>query len=148
MLTRRTFLGGIAITAAVAFGAYAFWPGARQSAGVSMTPPEALAAARDGSVILVDIRRPEEWQTTGLAEGAVPIDMRRSDFISALQAEQGNSARPVALICARGVRSRRLAAALTDAGLSGVIDVPEGMLGSRAGPGWIARDLPVVPWSG
>jgi len=42
------------------------------------------------------------------------------------------------------VRSKWLTAALINAGLTHVIDVPEGMVGSNAGPGWVARGLPLV----
>jgi rhodanese-related sulfurtransferase len=41
------------------------------------------------------------------------------------------------------VRSSRLSRTLRDAGYSNVIDVPEGMLGSYAGPGWLERGLPL-----
>jgi len=37
--------------------------------------------------------------------------------------------------------SRRV---LEKAGFTRIVDIPEGMLGSSAGPGWLARDLPVV----
>jgi hypothetical protein len=37
-----------------------------------------------------------------------------------------------------------MSARLAEAGFTGIVDVPEGMLGSSAGPGWLARDLPVV----
>lgn len=111
----------------------------------TMTPAEVHAAAADGSLLLIDVRRPDEWQRTGVGEGAVPIDMRRDDFEAALlRAAGGDKARPVALICARGVRTRRLSARLSEAGFTRIIDVPEGMLGSGAGPGWISRGLPVV----
>jgi hypothetical protein len=33
---------------------------------------------------------------------------------------------------------------LENAGFTNIIDVPEGMMGSRAGPGWLKRGLPVV----
>ena len=35
---------------------------------------------------------------------------------------------------------------MTKAGFSNIIDVPEGMLGSAAGPGWLAADLPTLPY--
>ena len=118
----------------------------------TLTPPEAHAAVRAGDLILVDVRRPDEWAATGIADGAVPIDLRRDDFVDAVRAvraaragrARGGRDVPVAVICARGVRSRRTAAALADAGLTAIVDVPEGMLGSRAGPGWLARGLPVA----
>lgn len=100
--------------------------------------------AQNGSVFLIDIRTPQEWQATGLGEGAHPLDMRRKDFAQALdQLTGGDRATPIALICARGVRSARLSNQLTDAGFTNIIDVPEGMLGSAAGPGWVRAGLPI-----
>jgi len=113
----------------------------------TLSPPELLEAVRSGDVLLVDIRRPDEWRATGLAEGAVPIDMRRRDFIDALRDARASDSQPVALICAAGVRSRWLTARLTQAGMTPVIDVPEGMSGSAAGPGWLRRALPVQVWT-
>lgn len=110
---------------------------------------DAHARASAGEIFLVDIRRPDEWQRTGVGEGAHPIDMRRADFTEALLALVGdNPTAPVALICARGVRSRHLSARLTGAGFTNIIDVPEGMLGSGAGPGWLRSGLPVVAFAG
>ena len=95
--------------------------------------------------MLIDIRRPDEWARTGIGEGAAPLDMRREDFIAQLQILAGGKTdQPIALICARGVRSRRLSERLTAAGFSQILDVPEGMLGSGAGPGWLRTGLPVV----
>ena len=145
---RAVLTGGLAAGLVAAAGAgswrHATRAGAAGSAG-TLTPPEALAAARAGDLVLIDVRRPDEWATTGLPHGAVPIDMLREDFADALRLAAGDPPLPVALICARGVRSRRASAALAEAGTSRVIDVPEGMLGSAAGPGWIARGLPVDP---
>ncbi|MEM6888331.1 MAG: rhodanese-like domain-containing protein [Pseudomonadota bacterium] len=143
-LTRRRALGlgvAVAVTGAV-FSAKWFNVLARNQAD-TMTPQEAHAAASRGDILLIDIRRPDEWARTGVGEGAIPIDMRREDFTDTLLAHAGTVNRHVALICARGVRSRRLSERLTDAGFTHIIDVPEGMLGSGAGPGWLAADLPV-----
>lgn len=114
----------------------------------TLSVPDAHQAALSGAVLLIDIRRPDEWQRTGVGEGAVALDMRRDDFTEALLAlTGGRNDAPVALICARGVRSRGLTARLTSAGFTDIIDVPEGMLGSGAGPGWLKRGLPVVTWT-
>lgn len=148
--TRRAVIVGITGAAAgvAAFG-YVFGAFAADVEGVSaLSPAEALQAVRDGSVVLIDIRRPDEWARTGVPEGAVPIDMRRPDFAEAVRAAQAEAALPVALICARGVRSRRMTQVLTEVGFDQIIDVPEGMLGSFAGPGWLKKGLPVVAWSG
>jgi len=137
-------LGGVAVLGLGAFGvARWFNPWARVGDD-SLTAPQALAQVRAGAVTLIDLRRPDEWARSGVPEGAIPLDMRRADFIAALAAQLGGRDRPVALICARGVRSRRVAAQLAEAGFSRVLDVREGMLGSGAGPGWVARGLPVT----
>ncbi len=142
MTTRRVvLLGGVATLA----GGGVFYIRTRDVFdGIALDPVVAHQRATAGEILLVDIRRPDEWAKTGVGEGAVPLDMRRDDFITELdKLVSGDKARPVALICARGVRSDRMSARLTEAGFSRIIDVPEGMLGSRAGPGWLARNLPV-----
>ncbi|MCA0872454.1 rhodanese-like domain-containing protein [Seohaeicola saemankumensis] len=108
---------------------------------------QAHERAMAGDIVLIDIRTPQEWRQTGIAEGARPIDMRRDDFLAALRGAAGpDPAAPIALICARGVRSARLSLQLSAAGYGNIMDVPEGMLGSRAGPGWLASGLPVQPY--
>lgn len=144
-LSRRTLLlGAGAALAATASGSYAVLSRDR-FAGTELSPPDLLEAIKSSDVLLIDIRRPDEWAATGLAEGAQPLDMRRDDFVVELsRLTGGDRDAPVALICARGVRSDRMSARLAEAGFTNIIDVPEGMLGSRAGPGWLARGLPVV----
>lgn len=133
-----------AVVGAGVFGARWFNVNAAVT-GSALSVRDAHEQAQRGEILLVDIRRPDEWATTGIAEGAVPLDMRRPDFIEALlEATQGATDTPVALICARGVRSRFLSEALTEAGFTRIIDVPEGMMGSGAGPGWLRTALPVV----
>ncbi|MEM1342451.1 MAG: rhodanese-like domain-containing protein [Pseudomonadota bacterium] len=142
-VARRALLGG----AGVLFlgGAYLF--GVRwRYYGDQLDAVQAHRAATRGDILLIDIRTPEEWQATGVGEGARMLDMRRPDFVEMLDdMAQGDRSRPVAIICARGVRSARLSKALTSAGFSNIIDVPEGMIGSFAGPGWLKRGLPVNP---
>ena len=145
-MTRRGFVvGGVALLGlGGVFAAQWFNIGA-QVDDASLSAPDALAAAQTGQITLIDIRRPDEWARTGMPVGAVPLDMRRDDFVTALLAQDGVAKdKPIALICARGVRSRRLSKQLTDGGFTKIIDVPEGMLGSGAGPGWVKRGLPVT----
>jgi rhodanese-related sulfurtransferase len=139
---RRALLasGGAALLVGASLAAA---PRGHRFDGPAMTPGQALAAARSGEVVLVDIRRPDEWAATGVPVSAVAVDMRQSDAIDRFRALTMPGQRPVALICARGVRSGRLVARLAAAGVD-VIDIPEGMLGSDAGAGWLARGLPVV----
>ncbi len=149
-MTRRGFgfLAGGAIIGGTVFASRWYNVSARAGADGTLSVPDAHAAALSGAVLLIDIRRPDEWQRTGVGEGAIPIDMRREDFADVLlHRTSGHMDAPVALICARGVRSRGLTRRLTGAGFTAIIDVPEGMLGSGAGPGWLKRGLPVVAWA-
>ncbi|MBY6138680.1 rhodanese-like domain-containing protein [Leisingera daeponensis] len=142
---RLMLLGGAA--AAAGFG---YWWQRRQPLDHNhprLTAAEAYAQARAGVITLVDIRTPQEWRASGVPVGSHQIDLRRGDFIEALQAAAGpDLSAPVALICARGVRSARMTLKLAEAGFTNVIDVPEGVLGSAAGAGWIAGNLPVARW--
>jgi len=142
-VTRRWFLLGVAVVAPI--GVYAYQQIMHPSfEGDALTPQQAYELALAGEITLIDIRRPDEWQKTGSAGGGHQIDMRADDFVAQLMAiTGGNKDVPVALICAAGVRSARMSNRLTKAGFSRIIDVPEGMLGSNAGPGWIKRGLPV-----
>ncbi len=145
-LSRRALLGaGFGVATAAGVG-WAVWP-SPQFDGAALSVRDAFDAARAGEVLLVDIRRPDEWTRTGIGQGAHPIDMRDPGFITELDALTGaRKDVPIALICARGVRSERLSIALTEAGYTRVINVPEGMLGSDVGPGWIETGLPVTAY--
>lgn len=110
----------------------------------ALSVQDAYAAAIAGSITLIDIRRPDEWARTGIGIGAIHLDMRSPDFVAQLLRQVPDKNAPIALICARGVRSRGMAARLSQAGFATIIDVPEGMLGSGAGAGWLAAGLPVT----
>jgi rhodanese-related sulfurtransferase len=100
---------------------------------------------RAGEIVVLDIRSPEEWAETGVAEGAWPVSMHRPDFGTHLQAIFAQYApEQVALICATGGRSAYIAEALERNGIVGVADVSEGMMGNPRGPGWIKRGMSVV----
>ena len=144
-LSRRGLLvGGVALATVGVAAARWFNVGASIDDG-SLGVAEAHRLALSGEILLVDIRRPDEWSLTGIGEGAQPLDMRARDFEARLLAlAEGDKARPIALICARGVRSRGMARRLASAGFTRVLDVPEGMLGSGAGPGWIKAGLPLA----
>lgn len=110
-----------------------------------LTAPEAAQRTSTGGIVLLDIRSPEEWKETGLAQGAWPISMHTPDFPKQLQSVLANY-RPdqIGLICATGGRSSYVAEILEKNGISGVADVSEGMFGNGTAKGWIARGLPVV----
>ncbi len=147
-IRRWVLLGGCAaILTSFAIREYRLIP--EDYAGRQLDVSEAHRQAVNGDVLLVDIRTPREWRATGLGVGAHPLDMRRDDFTEVLeQLVGGDQHAPVALICARGVRSARLSNQLSEAGFTNVIDVPEGMLGSAEGPGWVRVGLPIKDYEG
>ena len=111
---------------------------------MQITPDEARAKALAGEIVLIDIRRPEEWASTGIADVALTADMTSADFIQTLLAiRDQNPSTPLALICRTGNRSGYVSGELYKAGMTNVIDVVEGMAGSGIGPGWATRGLPV-----
>ena len=119
---------------------------AQQSRPAMLAVTEAHRMAQAGEVVLVDIRTAEEWKETGVPTSAHAISMHQDPraFLKSLDAAlSGDRSRPLALICRTGNRSSNLQAELRRAGFSNVIDVSEGMAGSRAGQGWLKAGLPV-----
>jgi rhodanese-related sulfurtransferase len=117
-----------------------------------LTPDEAKGLAERGELTIVDIRLPAEWAQTGVPEGALAIALQdasqqpRAGFVAdVLRALGDDSDKPIALICARGHRSAYAQQLLTQAGLTQVHDISEGMLGGEYGPGWLQRRLPTEP---
>ncbi len=118
------------------------------AAAQDITAPEAFEAARAGKLILIDIRTPPEWQQTGVAQGATRINMIHPQgapgFLREVLAKTGGKLNaPIALICRTGNRTAQVQRYLKAQGMGQVYNVPEGMAGSAAGPGWLARRLPV-----
>jgi rhodanese-related sulfurtransferase len=116
----------------------------------NLAAPEAYAQVEAGQLTLIDIRRPDEWRQTGVAKGAVRINMAHpqgpAGFVHQVAAEvDGDTSAPIALICRTGNRSTHMLQALRQAGFTNVYNVKEGMAGSGAGPGWIKRGLPIDP---
>jgi len=113
-----------------------------------LSATQAYELAQVGEITLIDIRRPEEWRQTGVAQGVKRINMLHPQgaigFAQAVYAAAGSDLdAPIVLICRTGSRTSRLVPLLAEMGFTNVTHVPEGMLGSRAGPGWIARGLPI-----
>lgn len=113
----------LALIAALGFGA----PGLAQQHYVAQ-PSAADVLVAD--VLLVDIRRPEEWKQTGVLPNAHLLTYEYFDspeaFAAAL-APQLQDGRPVALICRTGNRSDRAARALAGVLDQPVIDLQGGM---------------------
>jgi rhodanese-related sulfurtransferase len=121
-------------------------------AGDVISSKDALARVESGTVTLIDVRSVEEWRQSGVPKGAKAISIHDPGGMTAFVAKvtaavNGRKDRPVALICARGVRSTRAEWALGKAGFTKILNVREGTLGNWVdGPGWFAQKLPVEPY--
>ncbi len=136
---RRTFL----VEASSLFVAFPQFALAQTSYVWSAT--DAHDALSDDLIRMIDVRSREEWKETGVASQAWPISLHEDRFPDRLFAARTLAdGRPVAIICATGGRSGMVLRSLRRAGYDGFADVSEGMLGSGAGPGWIASGLPIV----
>ena len=110
----------------------------------TLTAPEAYRQVQAGELILVDVRTPQEWLTTGVPKGARLADMKNPRFLHQLKRlDKRSGDKPIALICHGGVRTSKLVQELKKHGFHGLLDVSEGMNGSHDGPGWLARGLPL-----
>jgi len=115
----------------------------------------ALAAfdeARNGRLAIIDVRTTGEWAKTGVPRGATRVSLfpewgvpNKRFVADILDAVGGDKTTPVALICATGRRSAFARELLAKNGFTKVYSIAEGMAGSAAGPGWLARGLPVSP---
>jgi len=138
-VSRRSAMAG--------FAAFMMAP-AWAASGATLSAPDALAQVKAGTLTLVDIRTPAEWQQTGVAQGAVRIDMQHPrggpGFMEELLKQtRGDKHAPVALICRTGNRTTQVQRYLEAQGFTRIFNVSEGMAGSAAGPGWLRRGLPL-----
>ncbi|MFP4278278.1 MAG: rhodanese-like domain-containing protein [Wenzhouxiangella sp.] len=114
----------------------------------SLSAEDARALQESGDLVLIDIRQPEEWRETGMAQGAVGVSMMHPEggqgFLrDVLAAVDGDTDAAIALICRTGNRTSQVVPALMQWGFTRVYHIPEGMVGSRFGPGWIPGGLPM-----
>ena len=136
---RRTLMGLLTMfMSSAAFAQNVSYP-------VNLSPPEAAKLVTEKKVILVDIRTPDEWRETGVAENAHKLDMNDPMFLAKLSAlTNGDRAKPVALICRTANRTRTVQQALLQSGYATIINVEGGMVGNSADKGWLKHGLPVV----
>ena len=109
---------------------------------------DAFTLASREEIILLDIRSESEWKETGIASVARSVSMHESQFLSKFKTivNEANG-RPIALICATGGRTAWLVEELSKRGISNLVDVTEGMMGSAAGPGWLRSGLPIKAYT-
>ena len=144
MLLQRLYAATAATLLLLSLNVYSAEPGPNLSA------PEAYARVEVGKMTLIDIRRPEEWRQTGVAKDARRINMEHPDgliaFLRQVAVEvKGDGNAPIGLICRTGNRTTYIQQVMQEVGFTQVYNIQEGMAGSAAGPGWIARGLPVEP---
>ena len=124
--------------------------GSSAMADTIVTATAAVKSAAQGKTTIVDVRSPGEWRQTGIAKGAATVTIHNPNGVKAFVREMtkavgGDKSKPIALICAAGVRSARALRILAANGFTNLRDISEGMLGSpEAGPGWLKRGLPVT----
>jgi rhodanese-related sulfurtransferase len=116
----------------------------------SISASEARELQQTGELVLIDIRQPEEWLESGMAEGAIGVSMMHPEggqgFLrDVLAAVNGNTDASIALICRTGNRTSQVLPALQRWGFTQARHIPEGMAGSSFGPGWIPSGLPIQP---
>lgn len=141
-LTRRSVLVALALPGAV----FPVSADAPPAAVTYVEPSEIRPRVEAGEVALVDVRTPPEWAKSGVAEGAAQIAMQDPKLGARLLAVlEGDPTRPIALICATGMRSRAVAEAMLRHGFTNVYSVKGGLFGSAESAGWIRSGLPVVP---
>lgn len=118
------------------------------SSDQTLSASEGWRMANEGQVAVFDVRSEAEWRRTGVAKGARTVTIHQKDgdrgFVRAMtRALGGDKSKPIALICARGNRSKRALAILQNAGFTNVYNIYEGMFGRGEAKGWIRNGLPV-----
>ncbi|CAN5310525.1 hypothetical protein BH10PSE8_BH10PSE8_21710 [soil metagenome] len=110
----------------------------------ALSAQEAHDAARAGTILLLDIRTPEEWRDTGLPQGAIALDAETPGFevrLAGLRLD--HPGKRIALIDRSGALSASTRTKLAGRGWREIVAVRGGMLGPA---GWLADKLPVTPY--
>jgi rhodanese-related sulfurtransferase len=117
-------------------------------ADVTEVDNASLQSLHAQGVTIIDVRRPDEWTQTGIVEGSHGItffDAKGRYDINAWLTELSELVKPdepFVLICARGVRSSKIAELLDKRqGYSAVHNVSNGILD------WLKQGKPVVAWN-
>lgn len=143
---RKSLIIGVSIVA-VAAAVLAAGAAVFLQPGQTLTVEAAHRRAAAGELLLIDVREPGEWRATGIPAAAKALSMRQGGtaFVRSVLSLAGHDkTRPIALICARGVRSARMQAVLEKAGFTHVWDVAGGVSGGIFGArGWLSANLPV-----
>lgn len=117
-------------------------------ADVTEVDNSSLQSLQAQGMTIIDVRRPDEWSDTGIIEGSHGItffDAKGRYDVNAWISELSELVKPdepFVLICARGVRSSKIAELLDKRlGYSAVHNVTDGILN------WLKQGQPVVSWN-
>lgn len=118
------------------------------SAAVTEVDNEQLRSLQASNATIIDVRRADEWKHTGMIEGShgvtffdekgrYDVEAWLARIYSLTPADQ-----PVVLICARGVRSSKIAQLLDKRlGFTAVHNVTGGIVE------WLNEKQPVIAWT-
>jgi rhodanese-related sulfurtransferase len=119
-----------------------------QDPGTVVSPGDAHAQATAGKLVLIDVRTPQEWRETGVPASAHAVTMHQDPkvFLDTLaKLTGGDKSKAIAIICRTGNRTTSLQGQLKQVGFTNVLNVVEGVVGGRNGPGWQKAGLPMRP---
>lgn len=123
----------------------AAWPAEAQTSLPSVSVREAYERLKSGKSVLIDIRRPEEWKETGVAEGAITLDMTSPTFLDRLAAlRREHAGKAIDIICRTANRTQRVQEILFRRGWSEIVNVRGGMVGNPGNAGWLMERLPLM----
>lgn len=86
----------------------------------------------DQNIQIIDVRTPDEWEQTGVLNGAILVTYRNSDgsinpnFVNEIKSKIDPN-KKVAVICRSGARSKVASTLLDENGVDGVINLGGGM---------------------
>ena len=111
-----TVIGAGLLVAGAAFAAMHFMA-EPEDAGIKLVTPSAQELVKDSSRVLVDIRRPDEWQETGIVDGTLLVTYDNAERFLSMVRPHLAPGQTLAIMCRTDSRTRN---ALKD--LSGRVD--------------------------
>ncbi|WP_022704117.1 rhodanese-like domain-containing protein [Pseudorhodobacter ferrugineus] len=119
-------VAAVAIAGAVILGVANFGGGA-QAQNVTLEPLSGDALAADDSLLLVDIRTPEEWKQSGVVDGALLVTYSTPEAFLQVVGPKLKPGQRIGLICRSGNRTSRAARQLAPLFKGAIVDVQGGM---------------------
>lgn len=98
-------------------------------------------ASADQNAIIVDVREPSEWTTTGVPQGATLISLNSVTSVPSGEVTGLPKDQPIYVICNSGNRSRVAAEHLINLGYGTVYNIDGGI------QDWLRADLPTEPYT-